>query len=77
MKSRDKRARDKALSSKAFMREAHQDLEESKQSVRELLKLRQAIYNGKEVDKKALEHQKEKALEALNNLFNDELSDRN
>ena len=55
------------------MEEAHQDLEASKNSVRELLRLRQEMFSGKQVDRTRLQMQKKKALEALNNLFLDEV----
>lgn len=71
MKDREK-AGDKAPRNRVFMQEAHQDLAESKNSVRELLRLRQEMFRGKPVDGNMLKMQKKKALEALNNLFIDE-----
>ena len=73
MKKRGKRGKDEAPRSRVYMIEARQDLEESKQTIRELLLLRQSLYKGSGASAKEVEHLKEKAIDAINHLFEDEL----
>lgn len=73
MKSRGNKGKDEAPRSRAYMFEARQDLEESKQTIRELLLRRQSLYKGTGASAKEVEDLKEKAIEAINHLFEDEV----
>lgn len=75
MKGKGKKKRDKAGSGRSSMLDAHRDLEESKQSVKQLLQLRRSLFAGDPSKVAKLEEYKEKAIEALNNLFEDEIRD--
>jgi hypothetical protein len=75
MKGKGKGKRDNGGSGRGSMLEAHRDLEESKQSVKQLLKLRRSLYGGDPSKVAKIEEYREKAIEALNNLFEDELRD--
>ena len=74
MKGRGKRnSRDGG--DKSSIGEARRDLEESKQTVRKLLELRQSVFRGDKSKEAKIEEYREKAIEALNHLFEDEIRD--
>lgn len=73
MKNRGKKNREDSPRRRVNMTEARQDLQDSKESIRKLLLLRQSLYKGDTVSQTDLEQQKVKALEALDHLFEDEL----
>jgi hypothetical protein len=75
VKGRQKRAKGKSLINRGFMREAHEDLQESKQLIRDLLIMRQEVFKGNKKNKEQLDETREKAIDAINNLFSDELGE--
>ena len=72
MKNRGKRGSGRSRS-RVNITEARQELEESKKSVQELLRMRQTIFRGKGGSPKEIEALKEKAIDAINHLFDDEV----
>jgi hypothetical protein len=75
VKGRQKRSKGKGLTNRGFMREAHEDLQESKQIIKDLLKMRRELYQGKHKDSEQLKEYREKAIDAINNLFSDEVGE--
>jgi hypothetical protein len=73
MKHRGKKGRDDVPRSRVNITEARQELEASKKSVQELLRMRLAIFRGKEGSAKEIEALREKAIDAINQLFDDEV----
>ena len=73
MKKKGKKSGENADKSRSPMHEAHLDLEKSKQTIRELLLLRRSIYSGDPNKLAKIKEYRERAIEALNNLFDDEI----
>ena len=75
MKGREKRSKGRGLVNRGYMREAHEDLQESKQLVKDLLQMRRELFQGKRKDREQLDEYREKAIDAINNLFSDEVGE--
>ena len=81
MTNRGTESSGQAPHNRVYMTEARRDLEESKRSVRDLLRMRQQLYGGKKSDHKMsdqeLKQLREKAIRAIDHLFEDETDGAN